>query len=94
MNVTENALKQFKTAIDQYDKPGSGIRVYAGSGCCGPAVELSIEELGSPGDTVLTIDGVDFFIEPKADQMMSNVTIDFRDNGFRLDGIKGSGCCG
>ena len=94
MNVTENAIKQFKTAIDQYDKPGSGIRMFAGSGCCGPAVEMSIEEQGSSGDTVLTIDGVDFFIESKAEQMMSNVTIDFRENGFRLDGMKKSGCCG
>jgi len=96
MNVTENALKQFKIAVEQYDKPGSGIRVFAGSGCCGPAVEMRIEDKISPGDAVITLDGVDFFIESKVEQMLSEITIDFRDNGFRLDGLKSSGgcCCG
>ena len=95
MKVTDNAIEQFRTAINQFEKPISGIRVFAGSGCCGPAIELSLEEKASLGDNVINIQGIDFFVEPKAGEMMKEVSIDFRDNGFRMDGIKGGGgCCG
>ena len=95
MKVTDNAIQQFKTAITQFDKPVAGIRVFAGSGCCGPAIELSLEESALPGDNVINIQEVDFFIDPKAGEIMKGVSIDFRDNGFRMDGIKGGGgCCG
>jgi hypothetical protein len=44
---------------------------------------------------MLTIEDVDFFIESQAEQILSDITIDFRDNSFKLDGMKRSGsCCG
>ncbi len=95
MKVTDKAIEQFRTAINQFDKPIAGIRVFAGSGCCGPAIELSLEEKASLGDKVINLHGVDFYLEPNAEDMMKEVTIDFRDNGFRMDGMKGGGgCCG
>jgi Fe-S cluster assembly iron-binding protein IscA len=95
MKVTDKAIEQFETAIKQFDSPIAGIRVFAGSGCCGPAVELSLVEKAATGDVVINIQGIDFFIEGKAEEMMKDVSIDFRDNGFRMDGIQGGGgCCG
>jgi Fe-S cluster assembly iron-binding protein IscA len=95
MKVSDSAIEQFKATIEQFEKPVAGIRLFAGSGCCGPAIEMSLEENVIPGDKVINLQGVDFYLEPKAEEMMTEVTIDFRDNGFRLDGMKGGGgCCG
>jgi iron-sulfur cluster assembly accessory protein len=95
MKVTEQALAQFKNAIHENDIPGSGIRLFVSAGCCGPTIQMNIEERLSAGDKVLVINGVNFFIESQAEQMLSNTTIDFRDDGFKLDGMKRSGgCCG
>ncbi len=95
MKVTDNAIKQFKSAIEQYNTPGSGIRLFAESGCCGPAIQMNIVNHLSVGDKIVTINGVDFFVESKAEQMLTGVTIDFRDKNFKFDGIKKTGgCCG
>lgn len=95
MKVTDNAIKQFKNAIEQYDLPGSGIRLFKGSGCCGPAIQISVVNHPSAGDKVVTINDIDFFVESHADQMLTEVTIDFRDENFKLDGLKKfGGCCG
>jgi len=65
------------------------------TGACGPALQMSIEDHLSAGDKMLTIEDVDFFIESQAEQILSDITIDFRDNSFKLDGMKRSGsCCG
>jgi hypothetical protein len=55
MKVTDKAIEQFETAIKQFDSPIAGIRVFAGSGCCGPAVELSLVEKAATGDVVINI---------------------------------------
>ena len=95
MKITEQALAQFKNAIHENDTPGAGIRLFVSAGCCGPAIQMSIEEHLSAGDKMLTINSVDFFIESQAEQMLSNITIDYRDDNFKLDGLKRSGsCCG
>ena len=93
MKVTDNAAKQFKNAIEQYDVPGSGIRLFAGKGCCGPAIQMSVVNRASAGDKIINLDGVEFFVESEADQMLSEGIIDFRDENFKLDGLKKSGGC-
>jgi len=95
MKVTGKALEQFKNAIEQYNLTGSGIRLYASDGCCCPEVKMSVVNHLSAGETMITISGVVFFVESQADQILTNVSIDFRDNNFKLDGLKKSeGCCG
>lgn len=95
MKVTDKAINQFKNAVEQYDVSGSGIRLFAGSGCCDPAIQMNVVNRPSAGDKMVNIDGVEFFIESQADQMLNEITIDFRDNSFKMDGLKKSGsCCG
>jgi Fe-S cluster assembly iron-binding protein IscA len=95
MKVTEQALAQFKKAIQSHDKPGAGIRLTASAGCCGPLIQMSMAEHLLAGEKMLSIDGVDFFIEPQAEQMLSNIIIDFREDGFKLEGLSHpGGCCG
>ena len=95
MKVTAQALEQLKEAVTQYNVPGAGVRIFSAQGCCGPALQMSIEDHLSAGDKMLTIENVDFFIESQAEQMLSDITIDFRENSFKLDGMRRSGeCCG
>ncbi|NWJ51234.1 MAG: hypothetical protein HXX14_10245 [Bacteroidetes bacterium] len=93
MKVTENAIAQFKNAIEQYNTLGCGVRLFTSSGCCSPALQMDIVNQVSVGDKILSINEVDFFVEPQADEMLSEVTIDFRENSFKLDGLKKSGGC-
>ena len=93
MKVTEQAIEQFKNAIEQYNTPGCGVRLFTSSGCCGPALQMDIVNQLSVGDKMVSINDVDFFVEAQADQMLAEVTIDFRENSFKLDGLKKSGSC-
>jgi len=48
------------------------------------------------GETVISIEGIDFFIANDLLQTMADITIEYTSNGFRLAGMKkaSSGCCG
>lgn len=93
MKVTEQAIERLKIAIEQYNIPGCGVRLFTSSGCCGPALQMDIVNQLSAGDKMVSIHDIDFFVEPQADEMLAEVTIDFRENGFKLDGLKKSGGC-
>ena len=95
MIVTEKAIEQFKNEIKRYDNPETGIRLFASSGCCGPAIQMDVVDHLSYGDTLVNINDVNFFIQQKVESMLSDIIIDFRDDSFKLDGLKKSGsCCG
>jgi Fe-S cluster assembly iron-binding protein IscA len=95
MKVTESALKQFKQSIDQNETPGSGIRLFTSQGCCGPSIQMSVVVNPGAGDKILTFGDVDFFVEPQAEQKLTDISIDYRDDSFKLDGMKkASSCCG
>lgn len=60
---------------------------------CGPGLQMSVAKNVSPGDKVVSIDNVNFYLEEKADAMLGGVTIDFGPQGFKLEGLKRSGGC-
>ena len=95
MKVTTSAIEELSKVLAETDNPQAGIRVFAQQGCCGPGLQMSLEENISAGDKMLTIDNVNFFVEEQAETMLEGVTIDFGPNGFRLEGFKrnGGGCC-
>jgi Fe-S cluster assembly iron-binding protein IscA len=56
---------------------------------------MSLEENIPLGDKLITIDTVNFYVSSSAEEFVEGVTIDFGQNGFKLDGMKKSGnCCG
>ena len=86
MKVTDQALMQFKNLILENDLPGAGIRIFTTQGCCSPLIRMSVEKHPLNGDIMLTMDGVNFFIESQAEQMLSDITIDYMDQNFSLKG--------
>lgn len=95
MKVTTSAIEELSKVLVQTENPKAGIRVFAQEGCCGPGLQMSIAENLATGDTMRTIDGVNFFIDERAEGMLEGVTIDFGPAGFSLHGFKdnGCGCC-
>jgi Fe-S cluster assembly iron-binding protein IscA len=95
MNITEQAAKELKKALDEFDKPGAGIHIYNGKGCCGPSIQMDIANHPESNDTVVSLEHVDFFVEKDLLTTLATVTIDYSSSGFRLNGLKRSGgCCG
>lgn len=93
MKVTPAALEELSKVLTQTDNPKAGIRVFAQDGCCGPGLQMSIAENVLPGDKMVSVENVNFYIEGKAEEMLNGVTIDFSNHGFRLEGLKRSGGC-
>lgn len=83
MNFTDKALTQFKKLINESESPTSGIRFYTTQGCCSPSLQMDVAKNQSPSDKVLQFDGVDIYIAPEAEKMLSEITIDYSEEGFR-----------
>jgi len=95
MKVTPIALMELKKILDSEESPLAGIRIFAQQGCCGPALQMSVTQLASHGDKVVSLDSVNFFVDPMAEEMLEGVAIDFGPAGFKLEGMKrNAGCCG
>jgi iron-sulfur cluster assembly accessory protein len=97
--ITDSALQQFKKLITDSKADGSGIRVFAsGGGCCGPSYGMEISETGEAGDKLLEKDGLKIFIDSVASESLDNATIDYlkqgNREGFSIQGLPKSGCCG
>ncbi|MCK7519981.1 MAG: hypothetical protein MZV64_20775 [Ignavibacteriales bacterium] len=95
MNITEQAAIELKKAIDDFDKPGAGIHIYNGKGCCGPSIQMDIAAYPEANDTVVNLENIDFFMEKDLLTTLATVTIEHGSGGFRLSGLKrNGGCCG
>lgn len=93
MNITPKAIEEFKKALAN-ESEISAIRIFAAEGCCGPSVQMSIVEKPYNDDIEIAIDSMKFFIEKSVEVTLNGVTIDYGQNGFKLDGLKkSSGCC-
>lgn len=96
LDITPAAVNQFKTFLTENQAEGSGIRIFATKGCCGPACGMDIAEQASAGDQVIERDGLRIFVEPAAGSALAQVVIDYVPNGpakgFKLRGLA-SGCC-
>lgn len=93
MKVTPVALNEIKKILENEESPLTGIRIFAQQGCCGPALQMSVSHHVSPGDKLVSMDSVTFYIEPVAEEMLEGVNIDYSPNGFRLEGMKKTGSC-
>ncbi|MFO7978499.1 MAG: iron-sulfur cluster biosynthesis family protein [Bacteroidales bacterium] len=94
MKVTSPALEELKKALIQTQNPQAGIRLFAQEGCCGPGLQMALAPAPAEGENLVAYEEVNFFIDQKALEMLSGVTIDFGSQGFRLEGFRRSGGCG
>lgn len=96
MKITEQAQVELKKALEDFNQPGAGIRIFSTQGCCGPSIQMDISTGIGADETSMSIDDIDFYASNSLLPALENITIDFGNNGFRLIGMeqKGGGCCG
>jgi len=95
MKITEQAVNELKKALDDFNRPGAGIHIFSTQGCCGPSIQMDIASNISLGETVISLEGIEFFVAHDLLSQIAEVTIEYGMNGFRLTGMKKtSSCCG
>lgn len=100
ITITDIAVQKAKEALSHEGKADWGIRIYiAGSGCCGPAYGMDIQESPEDGDKVIEKDGLKIFADDKTVEHMSGSVVDFisdgQSEGFVIKGTEPPSCkCG
>ncbi len=88
MKFTENALSKFKKLIFESGDASAGIRFFTTQGCCTPLLQMEITNNHDSADVVVEIDGIDFYISPEADKILSELSIDYNNGSFTSERIK------
>lgn len=99
ITVTENAVRQLRSLLESRGaNEGKGLRVgIAKGGCSGLQYEMSLGGL-QPGDTVVTRDGMEFFVDRESADYLRGATLDYRDGltgaGFHIENPNAARTCG
>ncbi len=93
MTITEQAQIELKKALNSFNKPGAGIHIFNTQGCCGPSVQMDITTHIENGESIISLQDIDFFVADALLPDLTNVTIEFDTKGFKLNGLQKSGSC-
>ena len=83
MIPTKNAILQFKRLTAGTGNLMAGIRFYTIPTCCSSLLKMEVVSYPDSLDVAVEIDGVNFYITPDAEQLLSGITIDFIDVKFK-----------
>lgn len=97
MSVTPAATKFIQRMMRFDGGPASGFRLQVSAGgCAGLAAQFSVEPQPQPGDAVVNLGGVKFFLPAESRLLLEGVTIDFVDSplqsGFVFYDPKATSC--
>ena len=99
INVTENAVRQLRTLLDEQPQAtGKGLRVQiAKGGCSGLQYEMTLDEKRQD-DAIVERDGVQFLVDAESAALLEGATLDFRDGltgiGFQIVNPNAARTCG
>lgn len=93
MNITNEAIVALKEQVTADELEKKTIRFFGVQGCCGPSVQMALEDQQHDGDEAFTKDGVKFSLDPSIKEMLEPVTLVFTEQGFQLQGFQSGGCC-
>lgn len=93
MNVSSEAIAALKDQVSAAVLKKKTIRFFGVQGCCGPSVQMALEDQKHESDESFTMDGVQFSYDPAIKEMLEPVTLIFDEQGFQLQGFQASGCC-
>ncbi len=99
ITLTEQAIKQVKTMLQQQGNPGYGLRVgITGGGCAGLSYKFSFEEKPAEKDKVVEQEGVKVFVDPKSYLYLNGMQIDYHSDlmssGFTFNNPNAKSACG
>ncbi|PKP51997.1 MAG: hypothetical protein CVT92_10935 [Bacteroidetes bacterium HGW-Bacteroidetes-1] len=95
MQITAQAHAELKKVLDGYNRQGAGIHIFSTHECCGPSIQMDIANQAVMNETVISLEGIEFYVTNDLLAKVEEVTIEFSSNGFRLAGLNktSSGCC-
>lgn len=93
MNISNEAIAALKEQVSATELEKKTIRFFGVQGCCGPSVQMALEDQKHQSDESFTKDGVQFSFDPSIKEMLEPVTLVFTEQGFQLQGFQSSGCC-
>ena len=93
LKISKSALDKLKNMLEQEDPIKSGIRVgVRGSGECALSYYLGIQKKAMEGDSVISYDGIDVFIDKLSLEKLAEIELDYLENpiksGFIFRDIK------
>lgn len=99
LTVTPAAAKMVKGVLEEKGLVDYGLRVFvAGGGCSGMQYGMQFEESPQSLDTVVKVDGINFFVDATSMEYISGATIDYVDSlmggGFRIENPNAVSSCG
>ena len=101
LTVSPPAAEALKQVIQEHGTLGapSGVRIGVQGACgCGSAHFGMMLDEKHDGDTVLTIDGIDFLVDADSTTYLEGAELDYSDElvgrGFRINAANSGGGCG
>ena len=78
LSITEDAVAQLKSFLDDQGTPEHALRVFvAPGGCSGLQYGMTIEEAADEGDEVIETDGVRIIVDNFSAMYLGGATVDF-----------------
>lgn len=93
MNIANEAILALKEQVSAAELEKKTIRFFGVQGCCGPSVQMALEDEKHESDESFTKDGVQFSLDPSIKELLEPVTLVFTEQGFQLQGFQSSSCC-
>lgn len=86
VQLTDSAIEMVKVALAEENLTGHGLRVAVrGGGCSGLEYALDFEETSRMGDSVITVDNLQIFVDMASGQYLKGTTVDY------VKGLSGAG---
>jgi iron-sulfur cluster assembly protein len=84
LTVSDAAAEKAKTVLEQRGRPDGALRLFvAGGGCSGPQYGMALAEAPEHDDTVVTIGGVTFLIDPESLPFVQGAEVDYVEDTMR-----------
>ena len=78
LSITEDAVTQLKSFLDEQGTPDHALRVFvAPGGCSGLQYGMTIEEAADEGDEVIETEGVRIIVDNFSAMYLGGATVDF-----------------
>ena len=100
LTLTDAAVSEVRSLIDQQDRTDLALRVYvAGGGCSGLQYGMALDENIEPGDETFLVSGVSLVVDSTSLKYLTGAVVDYihtdMGGGFKIENpnaVKSCGC--